>query len=275
MAVLQRPDARVSYHLAGSGTPVTLLHGFTQSSRAWRELLARMRNDHRWISVDIRGHGDTRTDRCASHSLDACAADVVAVWDAAGVDRSHLVGYSMGGRLALRIAVGHPSRLRSLCVIGAHAGLGDAERRERSVHDAVLAERIEREGARWFARHWAQLPLFASLRQRRADLAAELERERRSGTAPGLAASLRQAGAGAMPPLWNELGGVECPVLAVAGAEDTRYAAYAERLAAVLPSARVAMVEDAGHAAHLEQPDAVAALLDAFLAEVDARAGAG
>jgi 2-succinyl-6-hydroxy-2,4-cyclohexadiene-1-carboxylate synthase len=266
---LERSDASLAYEQTGEGPPVTLLHGFTQRGDAWRELVGLMPSTHRWITPDLRGHGATRTAGGAAHSMDACAADVVALWDSLGVERAHLAGYSMGGRLALHVAVHAPTRIRSVAVIGAHAGLEGAEREKRRSADEALAARIERDGSTWFARHWAGLPIFASLRQRREDLDAALAAMRSANDPHGIASSLRDMGAGVAPPLWARLGGVQAPVLILAGADDARYVAYGRRLCASLPRAQLEVVADAGHAAHLEQPAAVAEAFARFLATVD------
>jgi 2-succinyl-6-hydroxy-2,4-cyclohexadiene-1-carboxylate synthase len=273
VSILQRPDASVAFEVSGDGPPATLLHGFTQRGDVWAELRRHLGPDRRWISIDIRGHGATRTQPGAPHSLEACADDVVAVWDALRLERSHVVGYSMGGRLALHAATRYPHRLRSLCLIGAHAGLEPSQRAKRRREDEALAERIERDGLEWFARYWSEIPLLTTLRGRRPEVSEHLQGLRGSADPAGFAASLRAMGAGRMEPLWSVLHRITCPVLVMAGADDARYVPYAQRLCDALPDARLAIVSEAGHAAHLEQPAAVAALIRGFLAEVESAAG--
>lgn len=270
MAMLELQDVSLAYASRGGGAPVTLLHGFTQRGDAWTELIGSTRDDHRWITVDIRGHGATRTIPGASYAIDACALDVSALWDALDIRRCHLVGYSMGGRLALRAATIYPERLQSLTVISAHAGLEGSERAARRQSDEQLAQRMESRGIDWFAKYWDGLPLFATLRKRRPDLAERLRQMRLSNDVASLAVSLRGMGAGAMPALWGELHAVSCPALIIAGADDARYVDYARQLGAAMPSARVEIVANAGHATHLEQPSTVGALLDQFLRDVEA-----
>src|SRR5581483_202586 len=142
---------------------VTLLHGFTLGGASWDDLTSRMPPDWRWIAPDLRGHGEAPIDDC---TMDRCAADLVALWDHLGVERSHVVGYSMGGRLALHVAVRLPERTRSLLTIGAHAGLDPDARRARRQDDEALAERIEREGVESFLSYWEGLPMFAGLARR-------------------------------------------------------------------------------------------------------------
>jgi 2-succinyl-6-hydroxy-2,4-cyclohexadiene-1-carboxylate synthase len=177
---------------------VTVLHGFTLGGASWYELAQRMPDDVVFLAPDLRGHGPEPVLPC---TMDDCAADLVDLWDHIGVERSHVVGYSMGGRLALHVAVRLPERTRSLLTIGAHAGLDPAARAARREDDERLAERIEREGVETFVRHWEALPMFAGLARRGPEFAAWLHRVRLSNQAEGLAASLRGMGAGAMEPL--------------------------------------------------------------------------
>jgi len=269
MSVLRREDASLAYRERGVGTPVVLLHGFSQRGDTWTELIGFLADQHRWITIDIRGHGVTTTRAGASHAMEACANDVIALLDELGIARCHLAGYSMGGRLALFMATRHPERLQSLTVISGHAGLGGDERGSRMRRDAELADRIETEGIEWFAEYWEQLPIFSTLRERRPDLAETLQRRRRDNDPRGLASSLRDMGAAAMPPLWDSLEGIRCPVLLIAGADDERYVEYAQRLGTALKHARVEIVAGAGHSVHLEEPAGVAKIISRFLRQVD------
>jgi 2-succinyl-6-hydroxy-2,4-cyclohexadiene-1-carboxylate synthase len=270
--ILERQDARLSYFVAGDGPPVTLLHGFTQSGRSWRELISRMPAGWRWIVPDLRGHGETVTRRDAPCSMEACASDLVAIWEELDLGRTHLVGYSMGGRLALHVAARRPERLLSLLTIGAHAGLDEVAREGRRRGDEALAERIEREGIEAFVDYWGSLPLFAGLARRGAGYVAQVRAERLRNHVAGLACSLRGMGAGVMEPVWEELGRVRVPCTFVAGQLDHGYVASARRLAAAVPHGRAEVVLRAGHAVHQERPDAFARLLASHLLAAD---GAG
>jgi 2-succinyl-6-hydroxy-2,4-cyclohexadiene-1-carboxylate synthase len=239
---------------AATRETVTCLHGFSQRGESWRELAALVGGPDRWLTPDVE-----------APTMEAATADLLGLWDAAGARRSHLVGYSAGGRLALYLATRHPERLRTLTVISAHAGFEGPARAARRAADEALAARIEAEGIDWFADHWGQLPIFASLRRRRPDLRAALDAARRSQDPRRLAAALRGMGGAAAEPFWDRLPSVGVPALVVAGAEDAPYVKHAGRLAVLLPCARAEIVPGAGHAVHLENPTAVAALLGAHL----------
>ena len=257
---------RLNYFVEGEGTPVTLLHGFTQSGRSWQEVISAMPSGWRWVVPDLRGHGETRTRPGAPCTMDACTADLEMLWDRLAIRSTHLVGYSMGGRLGLHIAAKRPERLLSLLTIGAHAGLDEEARAGRLMGDEALARRIEQDGLEAFVNYWGGLPLFAGLERRGPSFVAQVRAERMSNTVAGLACSLRGMGAGVMQPLWDDLARVSVPCTFVAGQLDHGYVASARRLAASVPNGRIEVVLRAGHSVHQERPEAFARVLAAHLA---------
>jgi 2-succinyl-6-hydroxy-2,4-cyclohexadiene-1-carboxylate synthase len=240
--------------------PVTCIHGFSQHGDSWDELASLVPGPYRWLRPDVGATGPAQFE-----------AELLSLWTQERVERSHLVGYSQGGRLALWFAARHPGRLLSLTTISAHAGLeGDARvRRRRS--DARLASRIEREGVDWFAAHWAALPIFAGLARRGPAFQAQLDRARRRNDPARLAATLRGLGGAALDPFWDRLTAIDVPTLLIAGAEDPAYVAFGRRLAGLIPYARLEVVAGAGHVVHLEQPEATARALAVHLAHRSAR----
>lgn len=270
--ILDSGAVRQSYFVSGEGEPVTLLHGFTQSGESWREVISLLPAGWRLIVPDLRGHGSTRIAEGEPCSMESCASDVLALWDSLGVRRSHLVGYSMGGRLALHLAAHFPERLVSLFTLGAHAGLDEPERSARRREDDALADRIERDGVAAFVAYWSSLPIFAGLASRGAAYVASVREQRLKNEAAGLACSLRGMGAGAMEPVWDGLRHAGVPCTFVAGALDRRYVDYARRLAGTVPDGTIAWVEGAGHAAHMEAPEEFVPIL---VRHLDAAAGSG
>jgi 2-succinyl-6-hydroxy-2,4-cyclohexadiene-1-carboxylate synthase len=264
--ILDGKDVRLSYFVEGDGAPVTLLHGFTQSGRSWREVIARLGPAYRWIVPDLRGHGETVTRPGAPCTMEACAGDLLMLWDHLGVEQTHLAGYSMGGRLALHVAARHPERILSLLTVGAHAGLDESAREGRRRGDESLAERIEKDGLESFVDYWGGLPLFAGLERRGPSFVAQVRAQRLENHVAGLACSLRGMGAGVMEPVWEELADVKFPCTFVAGQLDHGYVASARRLATTVPSGRVEVVQRAGHSVHQERPDAFSRVLAAHLA---------
>ena len=235
-----------------------VLHGFTGSAAAMAPLSSRLRGPV--LALDLPGHGTGPiSDDPADYTMSAAVAGVDAA--TADLDRFALVGYSMGGRVALHYALAHPSRVASLALIGARAEIDDPdERAERIAADEALANRIESDGIEWFAGYWADRPLFATQRHRlTTEQRSELRAQRLACDPRGLAHSLRGIGAGAVVPIGCRLSELSMPCALIAGADDSKFAAIAVNMAASIPLANACLIPDAGHATHLEAPDATAA----------------
>jgi 2-succinyl-6-hydroxy-2,4-cyclohexadiene-1-carboxylate synthase len=238
----------------GTGPRVVLVHGFTQTGRSWAAIGADLARDHEVVLVDAPGHAGSaavRADLTTGGALLAAAGG-----------RATYVGYSMGGRLALHVALDHPDRVDALVLLGATAGIEDEqERAARRRSDEVWASELERDGLDAFLQRWLAQPLFANLPSDPADL-----HDRRRNTVDGLASSLRLAGTGSQAPRWTDLPRLTMPVLVLAGERDERFVALGRRMAQEIgPNAEFATVPGAGHAAYREQPDAFLAGLRAFL----------
>ena len=235
-----------------------VLHGFTGSAAAMAPLTGRLPDPV--LALDLPGHGagPISEDR-ADYTMAAAVAGVVSA--TSHLERFTLAGYSLGGRVALRVALAHPDRVAALALIGARPGINDpAERAERIAADEALADRIESEGIEWFADFWADQPLFATQRHRlSAQQRAELRAQRAACDPRGLALSLRGMGTGAAEPVGCQLGKLSMPCVLIAGADDTKFAAIAHQMATAIPQVKVCLIPDAGHAAHLEAPDATVA----------------
>ncbi len=257
MTTLDAGVSTLAASVRGVGPPVTIVHGFAQNRDCLGPLAEALSGDRRVLAPDAPGHGGSA--RHATAGL-AAGARLLADTGGAGV----YIGYSMGGRLCLRTAVDHPDVVQALVLIGATAGIeDDDERAERRRADGELADRLERIGLDAFVEEWLDLPMFAGLPPW-----ARFDRERRTNTAEGLAASLRCAGTGSMEPLWSRLDGLDVPVLCLTGSNDERYGRIAGRLVdRIGPSARHVVVDGAGHAAHLERPEHVVDAVLAFLDE--------
>ena len=233
---------------------LVLLHGFTQTGRSWQAIVHALAGRYRPATPDLPGHGNFAGRRPASFT--ACDAYLRALSDGGPMT---LVGYSMGGRVALHAALGLGDRVRRLVLIGASPGIADAgERAARAADDAALADRIEAIGIDAFVREWGAQPLFAGIPRGVAEF---IDADRRRNTADGLAAALRGLGTGVMPPLWDRLGELAMPVDLVVGERDEKFGAIAAQMAERLPEARVHTVDGTGHVVHLEAPEAVVELL--------------
>jgi 2-succinyl-6-hydroxy-2,4-cyclohexadiene-1-carboxylate synthase len=233
-----------------------LLHGFTHTGASWARVREALPQRYRAIAPDLRGHGSASATQPVT--LSAVLEDLAAV---APPRPFTLAGYSMGGRIALHLALkpGVGERVQRLVLIGASPGIADgAERRARFEADERVAAELERLDIESLARHWARTPVLAGLSD---DVAAEVHRDRLRNTPEGLAAALRGIGTGALPSLWTRLGEIEVPVTLVVGERDAKFTTISAQMAAALPDARVEVVPGVGHAVHLEAPERVAALL--------------
>ena len=258
----------VTYHVEkqGSGPAVLFLHGFTGSGATWTPHLAGLKG-FTTVRLDFLGHG--RSDAPADvrrYDMEACVDDVLALQNRLGIRRCAIVGYSMGGRVAMRVALQAPERLWALVLESASPGIADpTDRRIRATQDARLAERIKNDGVAAFADYWQALPLFASQSRLSEATRQALRRQRLQHTAKGLANSLQGLGAGRQEPVLQRLRSLRPPVLLLAGALDDKYCQLAHEMTAMLPCSRVHVVANAGHAVHLEQPAAFDAVLRDFL----------
>jgi 2-succinyl-6-hydroxy-2,4-cyclohexadiene-1-carboxylate synthase len=227
---------------------VVLVHGFTQTGRSWAPLVA---------GIESAGHDVVAPNVPADQGLWAAAAAL-----AAECGSGTWMGYSMGGRLALHVALSQPEAVGRLIVVGATGGIDDPiDRSARREADEARAVKLERFGVDAFLDEWLAQPLFAGLPADAAGLEA-----RRANSAATLASQLRLLGTGAQEPLWDQLPSLSMPVLVVAGERDAKFTELGTRLVdAIGGNASMVLVPRAGHACHLERPDAFLAAVIDFL----------
>lgn len=233
--------------------PLVLLHGFAGTGAMWDGVRAALPPGSDVHTPDLRGHGSRSDARPVSFA--GCTRDVLA----AAPPRFVLGGYSLGGRVALHLALAAPERVAALVLLATTAGIdAEDERAARRRADGELALGLQRDGLAPFAVRWTTQPLFASdppsaQAAQRADIARS--------TPEGLAAALRGIGTGEMRPLWDRLGELTMPAHVVVGERDAKFRALGERLAAALPDATLTSIPGAGHGLPREAPAAVARVL--------------
>ena len=248
-----------------AGPAVLFLHGFMGSSWDWRGVTASIGDEISVVTVDLPGHGASLGLPPEAYTIEGVARAVVGVLDETGLDRAAIVGYSMGGRLALYLALRHPERCAGLFLESASPGLRSAEERTaRRVADEEKALRLESEDFEAFLRDWYEQPIFASLARDEEGLRRAVQARLRNDTGE-LARSLRGMGTGVQPSLWEDLAGISVPVLAVAGELDEKFVGISQRMAALSPRVQTVAVPGAGHVVHAEALERYAGLLREFL----------
>jgi 2-succinyl-6-hydroxy-2,4-cyclohexadiene-1-carboxylate synthase len=230
---------------------VLFIPGFMQRGDAWRPVAELLPERYPSTLLDHR-----------EHSFEGRLREIAEAVSASPV----LVGYSLGGRLALRAALRDPGRYAGLVTVSATAGIDDAVTRSaRAEADDRLASWIEASSIEDVVAVWERQPLFAD----QSEVLVDAQRPGRLSHNPaGLALLLRTAGQGVLEPVWHDLLSLNLPVLAIAGDRDEGYVRAARRIAETAPRARAAIVEEAGHAPQLQQPEEVARLITSFLEEL-------
>ncbi len=234
--------------MIGAVTRILFVPGFMQRADAWTPVAELLPAE---VECDLLDHGE--------HTFEGRMAEI-----AVGGEGAVLCGYSLGGRLVLRAALRDSERYRAVVTIGATAGLEQpVERSTRADADERLAAWIEAASIEDVVGVWERQPLFAD----QPEPLVEAQRPGRLSHDPrALALLLRTAGQGALEPVWHDLERLAPPLIAIAGTRDEAYARAAQRMADLAPRGRAALVEDAGHAPHLQRPGEVAGLLREHIA---------
>jgi 2-succinyl-6-hydroxy-2,4-cyclohexadiene-1-carboxylate synthase len=257
----------LNYVLSGdlSSPVLVFLHGFLGTSGDWKATSAALAGEFCCVGVDLPGHGLSLNRADSDYTIPGAAACVVEVLDTLGIERCVPVGYSMGGRVALYLAVQYAERCRRLVLESATPGIeSEAERAARRDLDERWAIELETLPFEEFLRKWYEQPVFKSLAQR-AGLAERIAASRRAGDPRELACALRGMSQGRQPSLWDHLPVLSPTTLAIAGALDGRYAEIAERMAVQNDRLRAAIIPRAGHNVHAENPEAFVGVLRDFL----------
>lgn len=255
----QRPRAKTK------ARPVVLLHGFTGDSSAWPEDLFDPTRDV--IAIDLLGHGTApNAPESGTWSMEACVEHVMNLLQP--YETFDLVGYSMGGRVAVAIAATHPSRIGRLVTLGGSPGLeSESDRTSRIARDNALSTELRTDGLHKFLSRWMALPIFSGTDKLGEDWRRSSFAQRLQNSSKGLANALVGFGTGAQPSYWSQLSHFQFPCLFLAGAEDPKFVEIARDMATRTPTGESATIADAGHAAHYERPTEVAQAIYTFLNE--------
>lgn len=241
------------FNLSGpAGKPVIIfLHGFLGSSADWDFAVEHFQFDYQCLCVDLPGHGQTRLADPKHYSIPITARLLIDLLDQLQIKKANLLGYSMGGRVALYLAVHYPSNFEKIILESASPGLEDVtERKKRQEQDEQLAHVLEKKNLKQFLREWYHRPLFKNLLEQ-ADFEKIFQRRLKNNPIE-LAKSLRYMGVGNQDSLWPRLPEIHLPVLLLAGEMDQKFCDIAQRMQKMNPGFTLAIIEDSGHTIHFE-----------------------
>ena len=248
-------------HFGDRPIGLVALHGFTQNGGSFEELASYL--DVGVVAIDLPGHGSSEI-----HPITfEVAVEVIGSVLESFSSPMAVLGYSQGGRIALGLAVTRPEPVDRVVLVSASPGIGDPERREeRRLSDEALADRIEKIGLPAFIDGWLGAGMFEGLRRRPEDWRSLARSLRLENTPAGLAAALRGMGQGAQPYLGRRLKDSPTPALLVVGERDAKYRSIAASMSYDLPHSIIEVISEAGHSVIGEQPEAVAHLVNGFIA---------
>lgn len=260
-------ELSLAWQMSGhKGRPVILfLHGFLGNGQEWEEIVSYLAEDYRCLTVDLPGHGKSAgLNRHPDWGMENTAAALIALLNELAIKKCFVIGYSMGGRLALYLAFHYPRYFTKVILESASPGLiTEEERRERIARDEQLAQRLETGDFREFLLEWYRQPLFQTLLQH--PQFEGIFRNRLQNDPRALAKSLREMSTGRQPSLWEELSSNKIPLLLIVGGKDAKFRSIAAEMADICPAARVKPIESCGHNVHFENPIEFAKGIKSFL----------
>ncbi|PIC56060.1 2-succinyl-6-hydroxy-2,4-cyclohexadiene-1-carboxylate synthase [Sporosarcina sp. P12(2017)] len=264
----------INTHVARYGNEqlpaVVMLHGFTGSTATWQKTIEVLMTDYYVLAVDLIGHGKTEAPETMNrYKMEEQIKDLYEVLQKLEIKKPILIGYSMGGRVALGYTATYPEEVTSLVLESSSPGLRTSEQQlARRTADAKLADRIERQGMIEFVDFWQEIPLFHSQKKLSESQQQAVRAERLNQRPTGLANSLRGIGTGSQPSYWQALEQLSLPVLLLTGSEDEKFENIAQEMMKSLPNARHETIKDAGHAIHVEKPQQFATMIKSYLKTV-------
>lgn len=259
----------VCYHVDtwGNGYPLLLLHGFTGNGDGWKKFEPKWKDYSYAIALDIIGHGKTESPADLSkYDINEAASALNSLLDEMGIDKTDILGYSMGGRLAITFAVKYPNKVRRLILESSSPGLEtEEERADRRIRDNKLSQFIENKGIEEFVRYWEDISLFQSQQKLPEKVRQEVRQRRLRNSPIGLSNSLKGMGTGSQPSWWNEIQNISVPVLLITGSLDEKFCRIAGEMTKRVKNSQWISVENCGHAIHVENPEKFGTIVNEFL----------
>lgn len=261
---IQINDDVYAYTRQGSGEPLVLFHGFTGSSETWTSFIAKLQKDYDVITIDLPGHGKTVTK--PGKTLPMFADDFKQILAVLNMKQIHLLGYSMGGRIALALSLEYPELVKTLMLESASPGIESVfERNARKLADDKLANKISQEGITAFVDYWENIPMFTTQKSLSKETQQAIRQERLRQTENGLSQSLQFMGTGVQPSYWDKLASLSLPVLLIVGELDKKFVELNEKMVSLIKDVEMITVPKAGHAVHLEKSNDFESIVSKFL----------
>ncbi|RWR05925.1 2-succinyl-6-hydroxy-2,4-cyclohexadiene-1-carboxylate synthase [Siminovitchia fortis] len=263
----------VKYHVELTGKEespaVILLHGFTGDHTTWNSLTNALKDFFQVVAIDLLGHGKTDSpEQPERYVMENAAKDIVSIMDQLKIDKAHLLGYSMGGRLALGTSILFPERFETLMLESASPGLKtEQEKIARIQSDESLAAGILEQGVESFVNYWENIPLFQTQKRLPSAIRDQIRTQRLQNDPIGLANSLIGFGTGRQLSWWDKLQELDIPVLLMCGKQDEKFCKIAAEMNRLFPKAKIMEFNDAGHAIHVEEPKKFDTIVKEFLIE--------
>ncbi|MBA1392448.1 2-succinyl-6-hydroxy-2,4-cyclohexadiene-1-carboxylate synthase [Lactobacillus sp. XV13L] len=255
-------QAVYNINIEGQGQPVwLLLHGFMGSQHDFEQIKPYLTTTV--ITLDLLGHGKTKAPLTPSRlTFKQQTQDLAEILNTLHFSSVNICGYSMGGRLALGLALSFPQFCRQLFLENCTAGIINSQKRkQRQQHDQFLAQKLRQEPLSAFIHYWEQLPLFQSQKTLSPAIQQQIYQQRIQQNPQGLAASLEGMGTGVMPNYWPQLEKFFLPVTLITGNLDTKFSQITQQMHQLFPHSQRFVVDQAGHNVHLEQPQVYSQIL--------------
>ncbi|MBS4200106.1 2-succinyl-6-hydroxy-2,4-cyclohexadiene-1-carboxylate synthase [Bacillus sp. FJAT-49732] len=258
------------YEISGNGEPLILLHGFTGDCSTWNAIKPYLIDSFQVISIDIIGHGKTSSPTDVSkYTMEQVAFQINNIMNHLSLNKAHMIGYSMGGRLALSFALFYPERVNSLVLESASPGLRTNEERSlRMQADEQLCQMILQQGIEEFVNYWENIPLFKTQNSILKSVREQIRKQRLSNTPIGLVNSLRGMGTGMQPSWWDILASIEMPVLLLSGELDPKFCTISKEMQILMSNANLIEVRGVGHAIHVEDSKKFGTIVKEFLCQI-------
>lgn len=257
------------YSEFGEGETVLLLHGFTGTKETWSSLIDHLAKDFHVLAIDILGHGETDSPgNSERYHMEQVAKDINDFLNEKQIESVHLLGYSMGGRLALYFALNYQHKVKTLLLESCTAGLESVdERLSRIKLDDNLAHMIMDKGIQAFVDYWEEIPLFSTQKNLPISVQENIRNRRLEQSQVGLSNSLKGMGTGVQPSLWQLLKELTIPTLLVCGEYDEKFCLIMGKMKEMIKNSEFIKIPNVGHAIHVEQSEKFATIVDGFLLE--------